>query len=79
MAFVQDIYYIRCFLQKGKLALRSLLFRGSLVLADHSLLSGFANTCDFLSLISEALYFQRVITILLELNSTLVMSITFSF
>jgi len=56
VAFVQDIYQICYFWQKGKLVLRSLLLEGHYFLGGLLLL-GFANTCDFLLLLSEVRYF----------------------
>ena len=59
LAFFQDIY----FLQKGKLVLRSLLSEGRYLGGgggwQHS---GFANTCDILSLLSKVRYFRGVVT-----------------
>ena len=59
VAFFQDIY----FLQKGKLVLRSLLSEGRYLAGGGGWqLSGFANTCDILSLPSEVRYFRGVVT-----------------
>ena len=59
VAFFQDIY----FLQKGKLVLRSLLSEGRYLGEGGGWqLSGFANTCDILSLPSEVRYFRGVVT-----------------
>ena len=59
VAFFQDIH----FLQKGKLVLRSLLSEGRYLGEGGGWqLSGFANTCDILSLPSEVRYFRGVVT-----------------
>ena len=58
LAFFQDIY----FLQKGKLVLRSLLSEGRYLGGGGWQHSGFANTCDILSLLSKVRYFRGVVT-----------------
>ena len=67
VAFAQEIYRICYFLQKEKLVLRSLLSEGRYLFIylfifwggrGESLLPGFANTCDILSLLSEVRYFR---------------------
>ena len=58
VAFFQDIY----FLQKGKLVLRSLLSEGRYLVGGGWQHSGFANTCDILSLLSKVRYFRGVVT-----------------
>ena len=62
VAFFQDIYHISYFLQKGKLVLRSLLSEGRYFGGGGWQLSGFANTCDNVSLLSEVRYFRGVVT-----------------
>ena len=67
MAFVQDIYHIRYllffFLQKKNLVLRSILSEGRFFReGGGSQLSGFANTCDILLLLSEGSLLSRVVT-----------------
>ena len=49
-------------LRKGKFVLRSLISEGRFLRGGGSLLSGFANTCDILSLLSEVRYFRGVVT-----------------
>ena len=57
VAFVQDINHIRYFFAKRKTSFEVSTF-GGLLFSKGSLLSGFANTFDFLSLLSEVRYFR---------------------
>ena len=61
-AFVQDIYHISYFLQKSKLVFRSVSTFGGSLFSGRSLLLGFVNTSDILSLLLEVRYFRGVVT-----------------
>ena len=50
------------FLQKGKFGNFEVSTFGGSLFPGVSLLSGFANTCDILSLLSEVRYFRGVVT-----------------
>ena len=62
MAFVQDISIISIFFfAKREISFKVPTFRGSLF-SGGSLLSGFDNNCDILSLLSEICFFQGGVT-----------------